>query len=67
MQKNTISTIKEELVKKRLYERFIEPTTKGYKDYIGIEIEIPILNLEKEAVNFIIVHKVTELFLETFT
>lgn len=67
MQRNTSSTIKEITVKKALYERFIKPTTNGYKDYIGIEIEIPILNLEKEAVNFVIVHKVTEEFLNNFT
>ena len=67
MQANTNSTINEEDVKRRLYERFIEPTTMGYKDYIGIEIEIPILNLEKTAVNFRIVHRVTEEFLEKYS
>lgn len=67
MQKNTKSIINEDCVKKRLYERFIEPTTLGYKDFIGIEIEIPILNLEKKAVNFKIVYEVTEKFLQTFT
>ncbi|RAP48487.1 MAG: hypothetical protein BZ135_00700 [Methanosphaera sp. rholeuAM6] len=67
MQRSTNLSINEEDVKKRLYRRFIEPTTHGYKDFIGIEIEIPILNLEKKAVNFMIVHKVTEEFLETFT
>lgn len=66
MQTNINLTINEEDVKRRLYERFIEPTTRGYKDYIGIEIEIPILNLEKTAVNFMIVHRVTEEFLEKY-
>ena len=66
MQKNTNSIIDEKAVRKRLYERFIEPTTKGYKDYVGVEIEIPIINREKTAVNFMIVHKVTNEFLETF-
>lgn len=67
MQGNTASKIDEAKVKEALYNRFIKPTTKGYKDFIGIEIEIPILNLEKEAVNFMIVHKVTEEFLNKFT
>ncbi len=67
MQRSTNLTINEEIVRERLYERFIEPTTKGYKDFIGIEIEIPILNLDKTAVNFMIVHQVTEEFLSEFT
>ncbi|HIH35249.1 MAG TPA: glutamylcysteine synthetase [Methanosphaera sp.] len=66
MQKNINSTNKETTVRKALYERFIKPTTRGFKDYIGIEIEIPILNLEKKAVNFMIVHKITEEFLNEF-
>lgn len=66
MQKNINSTNKETTVRKALYERFIKPTTRGFKDYIGIEIEIPILNLEKKAVNFMIVHKITEEFLKEF-
>lgn len=67
MQRSTSPTINENTVKKALYDRFIKPTTKGYKDFIGIEIEIPILNLEKKAVNFVIVHQVTEEFLNKFT
>lgn len=66
MQGNTASKIDETTVKKALYDRFIQPTTKGYKDFIGIEIELPILNLEKEAVNFMTVHRVTEEFLNKF-
>lgn len=66
MQRSTNSTINEETIKNRLYERFIEPTTRGYKDYVGVEIEIPIVNLEKKAVNFTIVHQVTAKFLEKF-
>lgn len=52
----------ENLVKKRLYQRFIEPTINNNDNYIGIEIEIPILNLEKKPVNFQIVHKITNEF-----
>ena len=66
MQKNTHSAISEKTIKKRLYDRFIKPTTEGYKDFVGVEVEIPIVNLEKKAVNFTIVHKVTAEFLEKF-
>ena len=51
----------EDLVKYKLYNEFIMPTTQK-KNYIGVEIEIPIINLDKKAVNFDIVHKVTDEF-----
>jgi gamma-glutamylcysteine synthetase len=56
-----ISMISEEMVRSRLYDEFIKPTDK-IKNFIGVEIEIPIINLDKKAVNFDVVHKVTEMF-----
>ena len=53
--------ISEEMVRSRLYDEFIRPTDK-IKNFIGVEIEIPIINLDKKAVNFEVVHKVTEMF-----
>lgn len=53
--------IDQEMVRNKLYEEFIQPTNKE-KNFIGIEIEIPIVNLDKKAVNFDVVHKVTEEF-----
>ena len=53
--------ISEEMVRSRLYDEFIKPTDK-IKNFIGVEIEIPIINLDKKAVNFDVVHKVTEMF-----
>ena len=53
--------INEETVRKKLYEEFISPTNQK-KDFIGIEIEIPIVNLDKKAVDFDVVHKITEKF-----
>ena len=41
--------ISEDLIRNKLYEEFIKPTDQK-KDFIGIEIEIPILNLNKKAV-----------------
>lgn len=55
------------LIEKLLYQRYIEPTKRKKNNYIGIEIEIPILNLNKDAVDFNIVHKVTNVFLNKFS
>ena len=57
--------ISEEQVKNKLYEEFIKPTNQK-KDFIGIEIEIPIVNLDKKAVDFDVVHEVTHKFQENY-
>ena len=51
--------INKELVKKKVYDEFIKPTNQK-KNFIGIEIEIPIVNLDKKAVDFDVVHKITD-------
>lgn len=48
-------------IKNRLYDEFIKPTNQ-VKNFIGIEIEIPIVNLDKKAVDFDVVHKITNEF-----
>ena len=48
-----------ESVKNRLYKEFIRPTEQE-KNFVGIEIEIPIINLDKNAVDFDVVHGVTD-------
>lgn len=53
--------INKEMVRNKLYDEFIKPTNQK-KNFIGIEIEIPIINLDKQAVDFNIVHKVTDEF-----
>ncbi|WP_458405125.1 hypothetical protein [Methanobrevibacter sp.] len=53
--------ISNEQIRSKLYEEFIKPTNQK-KNYIGIEIEIPIINLNKKAVDFDVVHKITEKF-----
>lgn len=65
--KQNFSTITEDKIKKGLYQRFIEPTKNNENNYIGIEIEIPILNLEKKPVDFQVVHKITEEFKKQYT
>ena len=37
----------EEYVRQQLYKRYIEPTKKVRNECIGVEIEIPIVNLNK--------------------
>jgi gamma-glutamylcysteine synthetase len=58
--------IKEEDVKEALYKKYIEPTKHKKGKYIGIEIEMPIINLAKAPVEFENVHKVTEAFIDKF-
>lgn len=55
-----------ELVREQLYRRYIEPTRKKRENYVGIEIEMPIVNLAKEAVDFEVVHQITHRFMEHF-
>ena len=50
----------------RLYDRYIKPTENKTGSYIGVEIEMPIVNLEHRAVDFEIVHKLTSAFLKEF-
>lgn len=61
-----VSNFDEERIKNELFQRFISPTINNDKEYIGVEIEIPIINLNKEAVDFNIVHKVTDIFKNHF-
>jgi len=58
--------ITEEDIKNRIYQKYIKPTKNNKEEYIGIEIEIPIINLNKEPVNFNVVHKVTNIFKDKF-
>lgn len=58
MDKSTVSEI--------IYKRYIEPTKRKREKSVGIEIEMPIINLNKEAVDFDIVHEVTDRFIEHF-
>lgn len=49
-----------------LYDRYIKPTENKKGSFIGVEIEMPIVNLEHRAVDFEIVHKLTAAFLREF-
>jgi len=56
----------ESIVVEALYEKYIAPTKKKREKYIGIEIEIPIINFSGEAVDFNVVHKLTDVFAYQF-
>lgn len=57
--------ISREMIRETLHDEFIKPTYER-KNFIGIEIEIPIVNLDKEPVNFDVVHEVTSKFSRQF-
>ncbi len=49
-----------------LYNRYIRPTENKKENYIGVEIEMPIVNLEHREVDFTVIHKLTGAFLKEF-
>ena len=54
-----------EKIRSRLYDEFIKPTNQD-KNFISVEIEIPIINLDKKAVDFDVVHNITDKFQKEF-
>ena len=51
-----------EQVREALYERYIAPTETKKEDYIGIEIEMPVINKEGKATDFNVTKEVTKGF-----
>lgn len=54
------------IIREQLYEKYIAPTMRKKEGYIGVEIEIPILNRKKGPVDFSVVHEITGRFIEHF-
>ena len=48
--------MKDSEIRAKLKERYIDPTRRPRERYAGIEVEMPILNLDKKPVDFEIVH-----------
>lgn len=44
-----------QIIREQLYRRYIEPTKKKRRKYIGVEFEMPIVNLSDQAVDFRVV------------
>lgn len=58
--------VEKALVREKLYQKYIEPTKKKRQEYVGIEVELPIINLSKQAVDFEKVHELTASFMKNF-
>ena len=54
-----------QLIRQQLHNRYIEMTKKREK-FIGVELEMPVVNLSKKAVDFEVIHKVTNSFIAHF-
>ena len=55
-----------ELIRQQLRKRYIEPTKVKRDKYIGVEIEMPIVNLSRNAVDFDVIHEITKRFISYF-
>ena len=55
-----------ETIRKAIYDKYIAPTTKERPDYIGVEIEMPVVNLSGQPVDETISIKTAESFIRQF-
>ena len=49
-----------------IYNKYILPTKRKRKPYVGVEFELPIVNLNREPVDFQVVHRLTDGFINEF-
>ena len=54
--------MKDSEIRARLEEKYIAPTRRHRERFAGIEVEMPILNLDKKPVDFEIVHELERVF-----
>ena len=55
-----------ETIRKAIYDKYIAPTTKERPDYIGVEIEMPVVNLSGHPVDEAVSIKTAESFIRHF-
>jgi len=55
-----------EEIKNLIYQKYIEPTRQKRDIFAGIELEFPIINLNKKAVDFKLIHELTLKFKKYF-
>ena len=58
--------IKQSEIDSAIYEKYILPTKSKSRRFIGIEIEMPIVNLNKQPVEEKVVFEMTKSFCEHF-
>ncbi len=58
--------MKREEIKQLIYKRYIEPTKQKRDVYAGIEVELPIINLNKRAVDFKLIDELNVKFKDQF-
>ena len=49
-------------IEQALFRRYIEPTKKSRDPFVGVEFELPIVNLAKTAVDFDVIHRMVDAF-----
>lgn len=49
-----------------LYRKYIKPTQRRRQPYVGVEFELPVVNLGGQAVDFAAVHALTDAFVKQF-
>ncbi len=49
-----------------VYQRYIQPTQRKKRPFVGVELEFPVVNLNKEPVDFAVVHRLAEAFSRQF-
>lgn len=54
------------ILDKQIFERFIRPTVNKKPQYVGVEFELPLVNLKSAPVDFAVVHALVDAFLEHF-
>lgn len=59
--------MKQPAIDEAIYKKYIAPTRKKRGEYIGIEIEMPIINLAKKPVEEDLTHKMAEAFRKRFS
>ena len=55
-----------ENIRKAIYDKYIAPTKKERPDYIGVEIEMPVVNLSGKAVDEAVSIETAESFIKHF-
>lgn len=55
-----------DMVKNLLYKKYIEPTEKNRELFIGVEIEMPVINLDKKPVDKNLMIKLIKVFADEF-